>query len=310
MSVKHFTLLACLTFILLFQSYQSQMALTPFYAQAKRQAPQYRYLTGQHHQHQKLIRQAINDLMLKHLFTPSGIHYSSIMKWLPKSSQFQYFFLLISCLFLYFTQYESLKRIGLLRFLNQHGLNSQISYPAMMILYAMFFLSSQNLLSYLLSGIFLCIIIYGNGTIQKTFLIILFSLIIQMSFNQAVTPIAPVINLFITTIYSLYFPFHLLACGLDYLKITSLPLNFINVITDQLILSMHTVNLYFPNLMITPWTLFLLMALYLRKHLAIIVLSFGLSHMTQIDREKQFWKNKRLKIKTPPSGGVVKSKFS
>jgi hypothetical protein len=62
--------------------------------------------------------------------------------------------------------------------------------------------------------------------------------------------------------------------------------------------------------MITPWTLFLLMALYLRKHLAIIVLSFGLSHMTQIDREKQFWKNKRLKIKTPPSGGVVKSKFS
>jgi hypothetical protein len=100
-----------------------------------------------------------------------------------------------------------------------------------------------------------------------------------------------------------------MACGIDYWQLSTSPLAFINQLTDMLILAMHRVNIYFPKLMLTPWTLLLLISLYYRKSILVIILSLGLSHMTHIDQEKPFWKNKRLKIKNPPNGGFNKNKF-
>lgn len=309
MSAKHISILAILTFILFYQSYQAQNAVSLFIARPKLQAKQYRYLTGQHQQHSKEIRQAINELMLKHLFTPSGVHYSSILKWLPKANLFQFLFILITTLLVLQTSHESLKRIGIMRLFNLHGLSRGVAYLLMMSIYALVFLSQHNLLSYLLSGIFLCIIIFGDSHRQKMFLIIVFSLIIQMSFDKTVTPIAPLLNLLMTAIYSLYFPLHLLSCGLDYLDLWSYPLIFFNQITDQLILSLQQVNLLFPTFIITPSVLIFLYCIYLRKILLTTLLALCLSNFTQFDSEKNFWKNKRLKIKNPPKGGSSKSKF-
>jgi len=309
MSAKHISILAILTFMLFYQSYQSQNAVSVFIPRPKLHAKQYRYLTGQHQQHAKEIRQAINELMLKHLFTPSGIHYSSILKWLPKAYFFQFIFVLISMILVLNTSHESLKRIGILRLLNLHGLSHGVAYLLMMSLYAVVFLSWHNLLSYLLSGIFLCIIIFGDSHRQKMFLIIIFSLIIQMSFDKSVTPIAPLLNLLITAIYSLYFPLHLLSCGLDYFNLWSYPLSFLNQLTDQIILSLQKVNLLFPTFIITPSVLIFLNCIYLRKIILTTLLALSLNNITQFDSEKMFWKNKRLKIKNPPKGGSSQSKF-
>jgi hypothetical protein len=179
----------------------------------------------------------------------------------------------------------------------------------MMTVYALVFLKQAHILSYTLSGIFLSIVIYSRGYGERTFLIIMMSLIIQMSFNRTVTPLAPLINIIMTLIYASYFPLHLLSGILVQLTITEIPLNWLNQLTDFLILTFQALNTNFPTLTVTPTILMIFGCLYKRKVMALTLLLIFVSDPTHKDKEHEFWKNKRLKIKGPPKGGPIKNTF-
>ena len=310
MKIMLLTLLTGLTSLLLVQSYQSNLNVNKFFKQSSLAHKQYRYLLGEHRHHSPAIKKSINDLMLKHLFTPSGIHYSSVNRFLPKHYLFQIFFcisLFISLLHL--PRFESLKRIVLMRFFKSHKISASLSFLCMMTVYALVFLKQAHILSYTLSGIFLSIVIYSRGYGERTFLIIMMSLIIQMSFNRTVTPLAPLINIIMTLIYASYFPLHLLSGILVQLTITEIPLNWLNQLTDFLILTFQALNTNFPTLTVTPTILMIFGCLYKRKVMALTLLLIFVSDPTHKDKEHEFWKNKRLKIKGPPKGGPIKNTF-
>lgn len=201
---------------------------------------------------------------MQHLFTPSGLHYSSAMKVVPQFIKNTLCIKLLIILLLQFTQLFSLQRVAI-----YHGLKSLISTRQhrlclMLCLYMLINFNHFSYMSFLFSALYLGIFILLSEHRIKC--LIIASYFCALIFEQPISVMAPLTNMIMTFIYSLYYPLHFIAFLLYKSFEITLVIDFFNNFTDLLLSALQFVTKYIPVIKITSTHFVICLSLIFRKY--------------------------------------------
>jgi len=231
-------------------------------------------MTGERRYLSRKFKKKIKTLGLVHLFTPSGLHFSSILLFLlPLSlySKKSYKLISIGLCFMpfFFPGFFSMKRIALLRlffiFKNKSKILKDLdSFYLFLIVFVLDFIFgtySQSPLSFALSFLFIGAIFSSEqySSFQITSKFIFSQVLICLFFNAPWNPVGSIIGLIITFFFSFIFPFFLFDYSINSLFKTT----FFSKLMDSFIYIIDLTSDFAFNFdFIWPNTL-LLIALYL-----------------------------------------------
>jgi predicted membrane metal-binding protein len=248
---------------------------TPIALYNKKSAQVFKALiTGEKRHLSKSFKRKIKTLNLIHLFTPSGLHFSSILLFLLPISLYSKKGFKIVSVFLCFTPFfftglYSMKRIALLRLVFMikskfKYLRDLDSFQVLLLVFSVDFIFgtySHSPMSFACSLLFLGAIFSSEkySTLEITSKFILAQVLMAIIFKTFWNPVGSLLGLLITSLFSLIFPFFLADMAIislfQYSFFSSLMDSFIFIIDKAYQLSINF-DVLWPNL-------FLVLAIYL-----------------------------------------------
>lgn len=219
------------------------------------------------------LKRALKELSLLHLFTPSGLHLSSVLIFSFFHKIFKIFIVFASIFYSFgLSHLLALQRVSVFYGINLILKNTKLSFLTTFSLCLVFNQYNSNPMSFLFSFIFWFIILTHNkGKIDLIKKLFLTQALIALILNQSFNVLSLVINPALTFLLTLCFPVLLI------LFITNLFTDFRNTLYEYLsnfILEIHIS--YFSLHMSFVIFLFLLLTLYpQRKYILILLVLFS-----------------------------------
>lgn len=227
------------------------------------------FITGNKKNIPKPLRRISKKYGFTHLFTPSGIHLSSILGVLKLSSWISTLFLFFASIYVfYLSSYPSMERILIFKFFYLFLKRFNIKDIELCFLGTVFFsllISHYNSspLSFIYSFSFWgTILIFRNSPIKLIFHLNFMLFFLSSFMAQEVSPLSIIVNPAITSLVSFVFPSVFLNSFLpEFLQFNSL----FNFLIDQLVNILEFINDYdpFPTISISTEVLFFSYLLYL-----------------------------------------------
>jgi len=226
-------------------------------------------------------KKSLKELALLHLFTPSGLHFSSVLALMCLSKKLRALFIILSFVLMSFLgPLYALKRVILFYFINLFIKNTKWSFILTFLLSLIFSGYTENPLSYLFSFIFwYSILSHRFGKIRLILYLFFIQCSIAMIMNNEINFLSLFINPILTMGVTILFPILLIVWITD--LFSPLRDEFYSLLESFI----HNANIEFfqfiPSLGFI--SLLLLMIYKKRKLLIVSLLCFNFSHMSYID---------------------------
>ena len=261
-------------------------------------------MTGEKKYLNRKTKRALKHLSLLHLFTPSGLHFSSILGLLFFSNKLKIIFIFLALIFSFkLGPLYALQRVIWFYALNSILKSTKLSFSMTFLLSLVFNQYELSPLSFLFSFIFWFIIMfYKASSVNKIFLLFIAQMSIALIMGSSFNLLSLVINPSLTVLITLVFPFLLISFYLD----------IFNQLRSSIYNNLeHIINYCdFDIFRITPSIFIILICLLiLHKKRRLIVMSFLILSFNKNNNETLYRKNSEKIYPLAPHVEVLNQKI-
>lgn len=262
-------------------------------------------MTGEKRYLKPKTKKTLKHLSLLHLFTPSGLHFSSILGLLFFSNKLRVTFIFLALIisFKLGTLY-ALQRVIWFYALNSILKNTKLSFSMTFLFSLVFNQYELSPLSFLFSFIFWFIIMFFKASsVKKIFLLFITQMSIALIMSSKFNLLSLIINPTLTVLITMIFPFLFISFHLDIFKVFRL------YIYDNLESFIYVSDIQF--LRITP-SIFLVIIclLILHKKKRLFLMSFLFFTFNKSFNESLYKKDRSKIYPLAPKSEILKSQKS